>query len=62
MVGRDAEQPWSSDADNSGTISLQQRKTSGERQFILSSTFPCKEKARRSGSVCLPPRAAGSEP
>ncbi|MBI5690516.1 MAG: TonB-dependent receptor [Verrucomicrobia bacterium] len=31
--------PWSADVDNSGTVFLQQRKTPGERQFILSSTF-----------------------
>ncbi|WP_414660677.1 TonB-dependent siderophore receptor [Horticoccus sp. 23ND18S-11] len=32
-------QPWSADVDNTGTVFLQQRKTPGERQFILSSTF-----------------------
>ena len=32
-------QPWSADVDNNGTVYLQQRKTPGERQFILSSTF-----------------------
>lgn len=32
-------QPWSADVDDRGTVFLQQRKTPGERQFILSSTF-----------------------
>ena len=31
--------PWSADVDNAGVVFLQQRKTPGERQFILSSTF-----------------------
>ena len=35
-------QPWSADVDNSGTVFLQQRKTPGERQFILCSTFSLK--------------------
>jgi iron complex outermembrane receptor protein len=31
--------PWSADVDNSGSVFLQQRRTPGERQFILSSGF-----------------------
>jgi outer membrane receptor protein involved in Fe transport len=31
--------PWSADVDNGGSVFLQQRKTPGERQFMLSSTF-----------------------
>ena len=32
-------QPWSADVDTNGVPFLQQRKTPGERQFVLSSTF-----------------------
>jgi hypothetical protein len=32
-------QPWSADVNDNGTVFYQQRKTVGERQFILSSTF-----------------------
>ena len=32
-------QPWSADVDNAGTVFFQQRKTPGERQFSLSSSF-----------------------
>jgi iron complex outermembrane receptor protein len=31
--------PWSADVDNTGSVFLAQRKTPGERQFILSSSF-----------------------
>ena len=31
--------PWSADVDNTGSVYLQQRKTPGERQLIVSSTF-----------------------
>ena len=32
-------QPWSADVNDNGTVFYQQRKTVGERQFLLSSTF-----------------------
>jgi hypothetical protein len=32
-------QPWSADVNDNGTVFYQQRKTVGERQFVLSSTF-----------------------
>ena len=32
-------QPWSADVNDNGTVFYQQRKTVGERQFLLSSTL-----------------------